>query len=162
MDISATFHLTARELRSAMRNSPALRQILICSVVVVAFGLINLLSHGPVWIVFMGLGLLVFTEVAVRLGARKSTTLLAEPWTIHLTSETLALETALSQAEVSWNAYRDAWERSGFWYVRQTNGAASFIPKRALDEAQQAELAEFFARRLPPSKVRWYAVNTWR
>ena len=163
MDITTTFHLTAREFRSAMRNSAPMRTILFASVAFVAFGLISLPSHGPEWVLLLlGLGLLVFTEMAIRRAARKSTTLLARPWTVRLTDETLALQTAMSQAEVSWNAYRDAWERSGFWYVRQANGPASFIPKRALDDAQQAELAEFFARRLPPPKVRWYAVNTWR
>jgi hypothetical protein len=31
-----------------------------------------------------------------------------------VTDEAFALRTAVSQAEISWNAYREAWERSGF------------------------------------------------
>jgi hypothetical protein len=162
MDICATFSLTAREFRSATRNSPAIRTMWITCPVIVVCGLLSLSSSGPGIVLYMGLGLLVFTEVLVRLTARRSAPLFAEPWTVRITDETLALRTAVSQAEIDWNAYRDAWERSGFWYLRQVNGAIGFIPKRALDRAQQVELAEFFARRLPPPKIRWYSPRSWR
>jgi hypothetical protein len=163
MDICATFRLAARELRSATRNSPPIRVMWIICPLMVALSLISLLSHGPAtYLLYISLGLLVFMEVIVRLTARRSAPLFAEPWTVRVTDETFALRTAVSQAEVDWNAYRDAWERSGFWYLRQVNGAISFIPKRAFDGAQQAELAEFFARRLPPPKIRWYSPRSWR
>lgn len=163
MDISATFRLTAREYRSATRNSPTIRAMLIICALMVAFGLISLLSDGPAMeLLYVGLGLPVFLEVVVRLAARRSAALFAEPWTVRVTDETFALRTAVSQAEIGWNAYREAWERSGFWYLRLISGAVSFAPKRALDGAQQAELAEFFARRLPPPKIRWYNPRSWR
>jgi hypothetical protein len=163
MDISVTFRLTAREYRSATRNSPAIRTVLIICALMVALGLISLLSDRPeTYPLYIGLGLPVFMEVVVRLAARRSAALFAEPWTVRVTDETFALRTAVSQAEIGWNAYRDAWERSGFWYLRQISGAVCFIPKRALDGAQQAELAEFFARRLPPPKIRWYNPRSWR
>lgn len=163
MDISTTFRLTAREYRSATRNSPAIRAVLIICPLIAAIGLISLLSHGPdTAVLYVGLGLAVFIEVIVRLGARKSAALFAEPWTVRVTDETLALRTAVSQAEIAWSAYREAWERSGFWYLRQVSGVVSFVPKRAFDEAQQSELAEFFTRRLPPPKVRWYDPRSWR
>jgi YcxB-like protein len=163
MDIGATFRLTAREYRGAIRNSPPIRAMLIISPLMAAIGLITLLSNSPEIVLFyIGLGLTVLLEVVVRLGARKSATLFAEPWTLRVTDETFALRTAVSQAEVSWAAYRDAWERSGFWYLRQITGALSFIPKRAFDSAQQAELTEFFARRLPPPRIRWYSPRSWR
>ena len=163
MDIRATFRLTAREHRSATRNSPVIRAMWIICPLVAAIGLISLLSHGPdTEVLYLGLGLLVLIEVVVRLTARRSTTLSAEPWTVRVTDETFALRTAVSQAEISWNAYREAWERSGFWYLRQVNGAISFIPKRILDSAQEAELAEFLARRLPPPKIHWYNLRSWR
>jgi hypothetical protein len=162
MDIRATFRLTAREYHSATRNSPAIRTMLIICALMVALGLISLPSNGPAIELYVGLGLPAFLEVVVRLAARRSAALFAEPWTVRVTDETFALRTAMSQAEIGWNAYREAWERSGFWYLRQISGAVSFVPKRALDGAQQAELAEFFARRLPPPKIRWYNPRSWR
>jgi hypothetical protein len=163
MDIRATFQLTAREYRSAIRNSPAIRAMLIISPLMAAFGLISRLSGGPATdLLYLGLGLLVFTEVVVRLAARRSATLFGEPWMVRVTDETFALRTAVSQAEIGWNAYTEAWQRSRFWYLRQISGAVSFVPKRALDRAQQTELAEFFARRLPPRKIRWYNPRSWR
>lgn len=163
MDIRATFSLTTREYRSATRNSPAIRGMLIICALMVAFALISLLTHGPAtYLIYVGLGLPVFMEVVVRVAARRSAGLFGEPWTVRLTDETFGLRTAVSQAEVAWNAYRHAWQRSGFWYLRQINGAVSFFPIRALDGAQQAELAGFFARRLPPPKIRWYNLRTWR
>ena len=163
MDISATFHLTTREYRGAIRNSPTMRGMLIICTLMVVAGLLTLLSDRPAMLLFcVGLGLPVFMEVVVRLAARRSAALFTEPWTVRVTEETFALRTALSQAEIGWNAYREAWERSGFWYLRQISGASSFVPKRALDDAQQAELAEFFARRLPPRKIRWYSPRSWR
>lgn len=163
MDIRATFRLTVREYRSATRNSPTIRRVLIICALIVVFGLLSLLSDGSaVELFYVGLGLPVFLEVVVRLAARRSAPMFAEPWTVRVTDETFALRTAVSQAEIGWNAYREAWERSGFWYLRQISGAVSFVPKRALDGAQQAELAEFFARRLPPPKIRWYNPRSWR
>lgn len=163
MDIRATFQLTAPEYRSATRNSPAIRTMLIICALIVVLGLISLLSDGPaMWAIYAGLGLPVFMEVVVRLTARRSAALFAEPWTVRVTDETFALRTPMSQAEIGWNAYREAWERSGFWYLRQISGAVSFVPKRALDGAQQAQLAEFFARRLPAPKIRWYHPRSWR
>lgn len=162
MDICATFRLTAREYRSATRNSPAIRMMLVMSALIVAVGLISLLSHGPGIALYIGLGLPVFMEVAVRLAARRSAALFAEPWTVRVTDETFVLQTAVSQAEIGWTAYREAWERSGFWYLRQISGAVNFVPKRVLDGAQEAELVEFFARRLPPPKIRWYVPRSWR
>lgn len=163
MDISAAFHLTAREYRSAIRNSPTVRAMLILCALMVVVGLLSLLSDRPAMELFyVGLGLPAFMEVVTRLSARRSAALFAEPWSVRVTEETFALRTAASQSEISWNAYREAWERSGFWYLRQISGASSFIPKRALGDAQQAELAEFFAHRLPPPKVRWYSPRSWR
>jgi hypothetical protein len=163
MDIRATFRLTAREYRSATRNSPTIRGVLIICALLVVFGLISLLSDGPAMELFyVGLGLPVFMEVVVRLAARRSAALFGEPWTVRVTDETFFLRTAVSQAEIGWNAYREAWQRSGFWYLRQISGAVSFVPKRALDGAQQAELTGFFARRLPPRKIRWYNPLSWR
>jgi YcxB-like protein len=162
MDIHATFHLTAREYRSAIRNSPAIRKLLIICALLVASGLISLRLDGPAIELYAGPGLLVFIEVTVRLAARRSAALLAEPRTVRFTDATVAQRTAVSHAEFGWNAYREAWERSGFWYLRQISGATSFVPKRAFDQAQQAELAEFFARRLPPPKIRWYSPRSWR
>jgi hypothetical protein len=114
MDICTTFHLTAREYRSAVRNSPAIRVRLIYCALLVAIGLISLPMHGPVIMLYIGLGLPVSLEAVVRLAARRSAALLAEPWTVRVTDEAFALRTAVSQAEISWNAYREAWERSGF------------------------------------------------
>lgn len=163
MDIRATFSLTTREYRSATRNSPTIRGMLIICVLILALGLISLLTHDPMmWLIYAGVGLPVFTEVTVRLTAHRSAGLFAQPWTVRVTDETFGLRTALSQAEVGWNAYRDAWQRSGFWYLRQISGAVSFVPERAFDGAQQAELAGFFARRLPPPKIRWYNIRSWR
>lgn len=164
MDICATFQLTAREYRSAVRSSPILRfraLLIICAVVVV-IGLIELPSEGLTPPLYLGLSIPVCLEAFVHVAARSSAALFAEPWTVRVTDETFALRTAVSRAEVSWNAYSEAWERSGFWYLRQTSGASCFVPKRALDGTQQAELAEFFARRLPPSKTRWYNLRSWR
>jgi hypothetical protein len=163
MDISATFHLTTREYRSAIRNSPAIRGMLIICTLMIVVGLITLPSDRPATVPFyVGLGLPAFIEVVIRLSARRSAALFAEPWTVRVTEETFALRTALSQAEIGWNAYREAWERSGFWYLRQVSGASSFVPKRALDDAQQAEIAAFFAHRLAPRKIRWYNPRSWR
>jgi hypothetical protein len=146
-----------------MRNCPPIRTILIASMLAVAFSLVSLLSRNTSTLQFyFSLGLLVIVEATVRLAARRSAVLLAGQWTVRMTDDTFALQTAVSHAEVSWNAYRDAWERSRFWYLRQLNGPVSFIPKRAFGDAQQAELAEFFARRLPPSKIRWFSPHSWR
>jgi YcxB-like protein len=164
MDICATFRMTAREYRSAMRNSPAFRCVLIGCALIAAVGLISLPFKGPGVELYigLGLGLPVFLEMVVRQAARRSATLFAEPWLVRVTDETFTLRTAVSQAETGWNAYSAAWERSGFWYLRQINGASCFIPQRAFDDAQQDGLAEFFTRRLPPPKIHWYNPRSWR
>ncbi|WP_170290587.1 YcxB family protein [Kitasatospora atroaurantiaca] len=158
MDITATFQMTAREYRSAIRNSPAVRGAMIIGLLLAGSGLLSLLSGDPkTWLVYYGIGVPVFMEVAaVRLASRKSAALLAEPWTVRVTEETYTLRTAASQAEVGWSVYREVNDRSGFWYLRQLNGASGFLPKRAFGDPEQAELADFFARRLPPRKKRWY------
>jgi hypothetical protein len=163
MDIRATFRLTAREYRSAIRNSPTIRAMFIICSLLVAFALLSLLTADPATeLLYAALGLLVFMEAAVRFAGRRSAALFAEPWAVRVTDEAFALRTAVSQAEVGWSAYREAWERSGFWYLRQISGPVSFVPNRAFDAAQQAELAEFFVRQLPPPKIRWYNPRSWR
>jgi len=162
MDVCATFRMTAREYRSAMRNSPAFRTLLIVCALMVVVGLVSLPLNGPVMELYVGLGLPVFLEMVIRKAARRSAALFAEPWLVRVTNETFTLRTAVSQAETGWNAYSAAWKRSGFWYLRQINGASCAIPKRALDDAQQAGLTEFFARRLPPPKIHWYNPRSWR
>lgn len=163
MDITATFQLTAREFRRAIRNSPGVRRLMIASMLMVAVGVFNLLGSDPTrWIIYYGIGIYIVLEVfAVHIGARKSAALFSEPWTVHITEQTYTLQTAASQAEVDWSVYREARCRSGFWYLRQITGASGFFPKRAFDDVQQAELAEFFARRLPPEKKHWYNPLSW-
>jgi hypothetical protein len=158
MDFTATFQMTAPEYRSAIRNSSAVRGLTISGLLAAMLGLVTLLSNDPSpWLIYFGIGMPVFTEVAaVRLATQRSAGLFSEPWTVRVTEQTYTLHTAASQAEVSWNAYAEARDRSGFWYLRQTNGASGFLPKRAFDDAQQAELATFFAHRLPPQKRPWY------
>jgi hypothetical protein len=162
MDICATFRMTEPEYRRAMRNSPAFRGILIPDALVIVIGLALLPSSGPTLLLYVGLGLLVFMEVIIRMAARNSAAQFTEPWLVRVTDETFTLRTAVSQTETSWNAFNAAWERSGFWYLRQIGGVTYNIPKRALDAAQQAGFAEFFARRLPPPKIHWYSPRTWR
>lgn len=162
MDICATFRLTTREYRSAQRNAPGMRVLYIGFALITVVCLVGLAVKGPEIELYVGLGLPLYLEVIVRRAASKSTALLAEPWLVRVTDETLTLRNAVRQAEVGWNAYSEAWERSGFWYLREISGASCFIPKLAFDGAQQAGLAEFFARRLPPRKVHWYSPRTWR
>jgi hypothetical protein len=156
VDISATFQLTAREYRTVIRNAPGMRGLAIIGPMMLACGLFSLLSdRHVVWLIWAGIILPVSLELsAVRLATRRSAALFSEPWTVRITDQTYTLRTPESQAEVGWSAYRDASYRGGFWYLRQTNGMSGFLPKRAFGEAQQTELAEFFARRLPPKKKR--------
>lgn len=163
MDICATFRMTKREYCRAMRNSPAFRGVLVIGVLLTVVGLVRLPFKGPEIELYFGLGLPVFMEVIIRSAASMSAAQFAEPWLVRVTDETFTLRTAVSQTETRWNAYNAAWERSGFWYLRQIGGGATYsIPKRALDDAQQAGLAEFFARRLPPPKIYWYNPFSWR
>jgi hypothetical protein len=162
MDICATFRMTEREYRSAMRNSPAFRGVMIISALVLVVGLVILPSNGPTIVLYVGLCLPVFMEVIIRKAVRSTAAQFAEPWLVRVTDETFTQRTAVSQTETSWNAYNAAWERSGFWYLRQIGGVTYSIPKRALDAAQKAGLAEFFARQLPPPKIHWYNPLSWR
>ncbi|WP_457031323.1 hypothetical protein [Kitasatospora sp. P5_F3] len=101
--------------------------------------------------------LLVLSEVmAVRGGVRKSAGLIADPWTIRITEQSYSLKTAASEATLEWRLYRQVTGRAGFWYLHQITKAVGFIPQGAFDEGQRAELAEFFARTLPPVKRPWY------
>ncbi|WP_377271742.1 YcxB family protein [Peterkaempfera sp. SMS 1(5)a] len=156
MDLTASFQLTTAEFRTAMRNSAPIRRLLLVTPLLAVLGLVVLLLDGSSLMLCVGLGLLVFTEGVVRLAARRSAGLFTEPWTVRVTEETYSLKTPVSRAEVGWQAYRQARERAGFWYLQQTNGVSGFLPKRAFDDSAQAELAEFFARRLPPQKQPWY------
>lgn len=163
MDISATFRLDPAEVRSAARNVPAVRSVLlICAAL--AVGAVAATAAGdPQWLMLaVGVGLPAFVEGAIRWSARKSAPLLAQPWTVRLTDSGFALTTAVSQATVAWGAYSAGWSRSKFWYLRQASGTVSFIPRRALDAAQQAEFAAFQARALPPPRFAWYDPRTWR
>lgn len=163
MDISATFQLTAREYRTAIRNAAPMRGLMIFSVLLTAYGLVTLLLPSPkTWIIYWGVGTLVFLEfVGVRWGARRSAPQFAASWTVHVTEQAYALHTAVSHAEVEWSAYNDAVDRAGFWYLRQTDGASGFIPKRAFTHEQQTEIAGFLAQRLPAAKTHWYNPITW-
>ena len=163
MDISASFQLTASEHRTAIRNSPSMRGLMILSALLTAFGLVTLLLPSPkAWLVYWGVGTLVFLELAgVHWGSRKSAPQFAAPWTVRVTAQTYTLQTAAGHAEIEWSAYSDAVDRAGFWYLRQTNGAAGFIPKRAFTDAQQTEIAGFLTERLPAAKKRWYNPLTW-
>ncbi|WP_055588812.1 YcxB family protein [Peterkaempfera griseoplana] len=157
MDLTATFQLTAAEFRSAVRNSALIHRLLLTTPLLAVLGLAVLLLDGSPLLLCVSLGLLVATEgVVVRLTARRSAVLFAEPWTVRVTEESYSLHTAVSQAEVGWQAYRQVSERAGFWYLQQTNGVSGFLPKRVFDDGGQRELAEFFARRLPPRKRPWY------
>ncbi|MFD3450600.1 YcxB family protein [Streptomyces sp. NPDC058691] len=141
-----------------MRSSPNMRRIAVTSLFMLLVGVLTLFSDEPKeWLIYYGIGLPVFFEAAaVRLAVRRLSNQFTEPWTVRLTEESYTLHTAVSQAEVSWDAYRDARELAGFWYLRQVNGASGFFPKRVFDETQQADVAAFFARRLPPVKRAWY------
>lgn len=123
MDISATFRLTAREYRRAQRNAPGMRGVYIGFALITVVCLVGLaLKEGPgIWL-YVGLGLPLYVEVIIRRATSKSAALLAEPWVVRVTDETLTLRNAVRQAEVGWNAYSEAWERSGFWYLREISG----------------------------------------
>ncbi|MDX2643240.1 YcxB family protein [Streptomyces sp. NPDC001902] len=158
MDLTATFQMTGREYRRAIRSSPAIRGVTVLGLLLALLGALSLFSDEPKkWLLFYGIGMPFFLEVvAVRLAVRRIARQFAEPWTVRLTEQAYTLRTTVSQAEVGWDAYREARERAGFWYLRQVSGAYGFFPKRAFDETQQAVVAAFFARRLPPVKRPWY------
>src|SRR5205085_12627513 len=95
-------------------------------------------------------------EWVIRQSAKRSAHLIAEPWTVRLTDDSYTLHTPASQSQVAWSAYAEVTTRSGFWYLHQANRAMSFLPRRAFDEAQSAELTAFFTARLPERKRPWY------
>lgn len=159
MDITATYSLTERDLRTALRNLPAVRRMFALSLVAVVAGVLTSLLEGKpmVWMLLPGPALLVMLEVmVVRGGARKNVPLFSDPWVVRMTEESYSLRTAATEASVEWRFYREVTERAGFWYAHQVNREVSFMPQRALDEEQRAELADFFARTLPPVKRPWY------
>ncbi|BFV56732.1 hypothetical protein KCMC57_up18360 [Kitasatospora sp. CMC57] len=159
MDITATFRLTEQELRKAIRNVPALRRMVMASALIAVVGLLTWAVDGKpnMWMLVLGPVLLVLTEVmVVRGGARKSAQLIAEPWTVRITEQSYSLRTGASDATVEWRMYRQVTGRSGFWYLQQTNKAVGFVPQGVFEDGQRAELAEFFARVLPPVKRPWY------
>ncbi|MER5637263.1 YcxB family protein [Kitasatospora sp. NPDC002227] len=159
MDITTTFGLTETDFRRAIRNSPAARTLSAFGVLFLLMSLLKLVvdAEPNLWWMAFGPGLLAYTELAVvRQATRKSAPLLAEPWTVRITEQNYGLSTAVSQAEVTWSAYRQVTSRSGFWYLQQTNRAVSFLPQHAFDEAQLAQVSAFFADRLPPLKRPWY------
>ncbi|MEV7602642.1 YcxB family protein [Kitasatospora sp. NPDC089797] len=159
MHITTTFRLTEADVRRAIRNSPSARGMSIFGVLFLLVGLFTLAvdTDPKIWLVILGPVLVGFVElVVVRQAARKSAPLLAEPWTVRITEQHYALETAVSQAEVDWSAYRQVTARSGYWYLQQTNRAVAFLPQHAFDEAQLAQVAAFFAHRLPPLRRPWY------
>jgi hypothetical protein len=159
VDVTATFQLTERDFRRAVRNLPALRKIMLISVLVTLFGVVDLafLDRSSWAMAVIGPALLLFLElVAVRLSARRSASILAHPWTARLTEGGYALRTGVSDAKVGWSAYREVTERSGFWYLHQTNRGVSFLPQQAFAEADRAQLAAFFAAKLPAQPRPWY------
>lgn len=79
--------------------------------------LVGLALKGPRIELHVGLGMLLYVEVIIRRAASKSAALLAEPWLVRVTEETLTLRNAVRQVEIGWDAYSEAWERSGFWYL---------------------------------------------
>jgi hypothetical protein len=162
VDLTASFQLTTREFRSGIRNSGGVRRAMIIGLMLTGLGIIQLLTRShSAWLLWCGLAVPVVMEAVIHMASRKSAALFADPWTVRLTDQRYSLKTAASNADVDWSVYREANDRRGFWYLRQTNGATAFFPKRAFDETEQAELAEFFARRLPPQKKRWYSPRTW-
>lgn len=152
MDLTVTFQMTNRDYRGLVRNSPVIRHFAAVSLFLALVGAFTLfLDDSKEWLIFFGLGMLVYVEViAVRAAAGKVAAQFPGPWTLHLTEETYTLRTSASQVAVNWNAFSDARERGGFWYLRTSRMAAEVIPKRALDENQHVALAAFLAGRLPP------------
>ncbi|MFJ1706020.1 YcxB family protein [Kitasatospora sp. NPDC088346] len=158
MDITATFRPTEREVRRALRNLPAMRSYAVVTLALTALGLLTLLTDRPSpALVAIGPGILLLAEFGVvRLGARRTAPLLTEPWTVRITDHAYELTTPASHATVRWSMYRQVTGRAGFWYLQQSNRASGFLPQRAFDEGQRAELAAFFAATLPPVKRPWY------
>ncbi|MFE0516629.1 YcxB family protein [Streptomyces sp. NPDC058964] len=158
MDLTATFQLTDREYRGLMRHSPLTRLFTAVSLFPVLTGTLPLLfgDSNAWWLAVFGLGMLIYVEtLAVHISARKVTAQLPGPWTLHLTEETYTLRTASSGGVVAWSACHSVRERGGFWFLGTSRLTAEVIPKRAFDEHQQADLAAFLARRLPPAREPW-------
>ncbi|MFE9426125.1 YcxB family protein [Kitasatospora sp. NPDC006697] len=159
MDVTATFQLTPREFRSALRNLPVLRRMRVLAVLIALVGGIVTATGGHDGWTPLGTGLvlLVFGELGVvRLGTRRSAPLIANPWTVRLTDGCYQLETNATTAKVGWSLYREVSEHGGFWYLHQTNRAVSFLPKQAFPEHDAARVAAFFAARLPKLPRPWY------
>jgi hypothetical protein len=159
VDVTATFQLTEQDLRRALRNLPALRRAALLAVLFTLVGVLLLATgdHSSWWLAVVGPALLAVGELGVvRGGARRSAAMLAAPWTVRVTEESYTLRTPASSATVQWTMYREVTERAGYWYLQQANKAVAFLPQQAFAEDDRAQLAAFFAARLPALPRPWY------
>ncbi|WP_369394661.1 hypothetical protein AB5J72_49535 [Streptomyces sp. CG1] len=157
MDVSATFTLSRRQLRIALRNAPVMRKMTIASALVIVFGLLKVLVDGKLGTFgYVCLAVLVLVQaLGIPMAARRAATQMRGPWTVRITDTAYHLQTAVNQATVRLDAYREARLHRGFWYLTSPTGT-SFFPAAVFTVHEQAQLAQLFAHRLPPRKKPWY------
>ncbi|MER6567190.1 hypothetical protein ABT288_13585 [Streptomyces sp. NPDC001093] len=129
----------------------------IASALVIVFGLLKVLVDGKLGTFgCVCLAVLALVQaLGIPMAARRAATQMRGPWTVRVTDTDYHLQTAVNQATVRLDAYREARFHRGFWYLTSPTGT-SFFPSAVFTTDEQAQLAHLFAHRLPPRKKPWY------
>ncbi|MFI9846431.1 YcxB family protein [Nonomuraea sp. NPDC051941] len=139
----------ARALRQGLKRQLTAVYRFLPSVLVVA-GLACIWADA----VFVGVGMLVAAVVApfaatlaIRRLAARQLAYMCVPTTIRVTSEGYECRTEQYSTTMQWSMFGQVVTTPEFWLFFVNRQLAAFLPKRAFNSEQQAELIDFLAAR---------------
>ncbi|GAA3535521.1 hypothetical protein GCM10022419_013890 [Nonomuraea rosea] len=139
----------ARALRQGLKRQLVMVYRILPSVLVVA-GLACMWADS----VFLGVGMLVAAVVApfvatwmIRRIAARQLTYMCVPTTIRVTNDGYECRTDQYSTTMQWSMFGEVATTPEFWLFLVNRQPAAFLPKRAFNSEQQAELSAFLTAR---------------
>ncbi|NRQ31596.1 YcxB family protein [Nonomuraea sp. NN258] len=153
MDFTVTYHPSpdevARALQQGLRRQLRLgylaapAALVLLGVVCVVVG-----SRGVAIGSFVAAVLFPFVlNLSIRRTARRQLAYLCVPTTLHVTGDGYECRTEQSTTTMRWSLFSQVVSAPEFWLLFVGKQCAGFLPRRAFDPEQQAELDRFIAAR---------------
>ncbi|MEV0616458.1 YcxB family protein [Nonomuraea sp. NPDC050404] len=153
MDFTIRYEPAPDEVVRALRQSLKRQLVMVYRIlpsVLVVSGLACIWADA----VFLGVGMLVAALVApsvatwaLRRIAARQLTYMCVPTTIRVTNDGYECRTDQYSTTMQWSMFGEVATTPEFWLFFVNRQPAAFLPKRAFDSEQQAELNAFLAAR---------------